>query len=170
MSRIHALLFAGVAVTACDAPTDTLPLTNAITAPGTVVVTVDRATYTWEEAQTQGIRGKIKNTGSSPVYSSIGDAFNSSLEQDPLLIAYGSDGAIERKNGENVWAAVETAVAIEGTRFVLLRPGQEYHFIAHVAGASRPGTYRVSVTYRSRINDEERATIGVDYSAGFDIR
>ena len=82
----------------------------------------------------------------------------------------GSDGAIERKNGQNVWAAVETAVAIEGTRFVLLRPGQEYHFIAHVSGASRPGTYRVSITYRSTINDEERATIGRDYSAGFDIR
>ena len=152
MSRIHALWFAAVAVTACEAPSDTLPLPNAITVAGTVLVTMDKATYTWEEAQTQGIRGKIKNTGSSPVYSSIGDAFNSSLEQDPLLIAQGSDGAIERKNGENVWAAVETAVAIEGTRFVLLRPGQEYRFIAHVAGVRRPGTYRVSITYRSTIN------------------
>jgi hypothetical protein len=65
---------------------------------------------------------------------------------------------------------VETAVAIEGTRFVLLRPGQEYHFIAHVAGTPRSGTYRISVAYRSTMNDEDRATIDAGSSPGFEIR
>jgi hypothetical protein len=65
---------------------------------------------------------------------------------------------------------VETAVAIEGTRFVLLRPGQEYHFIAHVAGTPRLGTYRISVAYRSTMNDEDRATINTGSSPGFEIR
>ena len=169
MSRFHILLFAVAAMAACDSATDTPPLTNEITA-SSVFVTVDKATYTWEEASTQAIRGKIQNVSESPVYSRIGDAFNSSLEQDPLLIAHGSDGSVERRTEQNGWDRVETAVAIEGTRFVLLRPGQEYHFIAPVAGTPRSGTYRISVAYRSTMNDEEPATITIGSSLGFEIR
>ena len=87
-----------------------------------------------------------------------------------MWVAHGSDGAVERRTGENVWVRAETAVAIEGTRLVLLRPGQEYQFIAHVSGTPRPGNYRVGLTYRSTMNDEDRAITGIGYSPGFDIR
>jgi hypothetical protein len=59
---------------------------------------------------------------------------------------------------------------VEGTRFVVLRPGQSYRFIAPVSGTPQTGTFRVAVSFRSTINDEEPATTGTSYSPTFTIR
>jgi hypothetical protein len=169
MSRFVVGFICTVALVACGTSTGTDPLANQFAA-GTVVITVDKATYTWDEASTAGVRGTIQNTSDRTVYSNIGDAFNGSMEQDPVLIAHGSDGTVERQVGADAWVRSETAIAIEGTRFVMLRPGQAYHFIAPLAGTPRTGTHRIAVAYRSTINDEERATVGTGRSASFEIR
>jgi hypothetical protein len=156
-------------VASCSGPVESTEQKSQIVA-GTVVVTVAKSTYTWDEASTDGVRGTLKNTSDATIYSKIGDGFNSAIEQDPLYISQFSDGSVERSVGTNEWVKAETAILIEGTRFIVLRPGQSYEFIAPVSGSRQAGTYRIAVTHRSTINDEERATVHTSYSTSFEIR
>jgi hypothetical protein len=158
-----------VVAMSCSTPVDTTEPNSQIAA-GTVVITLDKSSYTWEEASTDGVRGTLRNTSDATIYSRLGDAFNGAIEQDPLFISHGSDGSVERSAGTNQWLKADMAILIEGTRFIVLRPGQSYQFIAPLSGAARQGTYRIAVTHRSTINDEERAAVNTSYSAIFEIR
>ena len=162
-------LFAAASILACSSSHDPVSVANQLTA-GDVAISVDRTSLTWDEASTDGIRGTVRNTSDHVVYSNVGDAFNAAIEQDPLLIVDYSDGAVERQVSASTWTHVSTAVAIEGTRFVALQPGATYHFIANVTGTPHAGTHRISLSYRSTINDEEHATFATTHSPGFEIR
>jgi hypothetical protein len=158
-----------VVVMSCSTPVDSTEPNSQIAA-GTVVITLDKSTYTWNEASTEGVRGTLRNTSDATVYSKLGDAFNSAIKQDPVFISYGSDGSVERSAGSDQWLKAETAILIEGTKFIMMRPGESYQFIAPLSGTAQSGTYRIAVTHRSTMNDEERAAVKTSYSANFEIR
>lgn len=167
MPRPHwGMLFFASALTACATASD--PLGNP--SPGSLAIEPEKSSYTWSEASADGIRGTIRNTSDRILYSRIGDAFLISVDQDPLLIANLSDGAVERQIGSDTWARVPTASSIEGVRFVVLRPGQTYHFIGQLSGTPQDGMYRVAISYRTSINDEEPSRSFTDHSPAFAVR
>jgi hypothetical protein len=156
------ILSAGLAGCSSTAATDAA-FDNQATA--TVRVTVEKTSYTRDEL-TAGVRGKIINDSDRTVYARLGDAFNSAVEQDPVYIATGSDGALERSGGSN-WTTVETAVLVEGVKVIELRAGREYAFIAPTSTSTQAGTYRISVTYRATAGGD---ATGRASSASFEIK
>ena len=159
-------LFFGSALSACATASDPLGKVG----PGSLAIEPEKSSYTWSEASADGIRGTIRNTSDRILYSKIGDAFLISVDQDPLLIANFSDGAVERQVAADSWARVPTLYSIEGVRFVVLRPGQTYHFLGQVSGTPQVGTYRVAISYRTSINDEQPSASFTDHSATFTVR
>lgn len=123
-------------------------------AAGDVRVAVQKTSFTRDEASVAtgaGIRGTITNTSDRTLFAKLGDAFNSAAEQDPVYIAGGSDGMLERLEGSS-WAGVTTAHLVEGVRVIDLRPGKTYTFVAHASNALSAGTYRVTIAYRASAN------------------
>jgi hypothetical protein len=118
-------------------------------------IQVEKSSYTWTEATTggNGIRGTIRNTSDRDYYAKLGDAFNGSVDQEPLHIANFSDGTVERETAPGTWISVPGAHLIEGVSVVALRGGRTYDLIAHVSGEPRAGTHRIAVTYRTSLDD-----------------
>ena len=139
---------------------------------GAPSIQLDKTSYTAAEASGNGggIRGTIVNNDSRSYYTKLGDAFGGGEEQDQVYIAAFSDGALERETPSASWTVVQGPLLVEGVRFVILRPGRTYRFIANATGDVQPGNYRISVTYRSTIADEEPAVTGKDLSGVFPIR
>ena len=162
------LLLAAISTSCADhAALAPKPLTT-----GALSIQLDQTSYTTSEASGNGggIRGTIRNNDSRPYYTKLGDAFGGGEEQDQLYIAAFSDGALERETPSASWSAVQAPLLIEGVRFVILKPGRTYRFIATATGDVQPGNYRISVSYRSTIADEEPAVTGKDVSSVFLIR
>jgi hypothetical protein len=164
-------LLLAVITTACAdgaAVAPSSPLTT-----GALSIQLDKTSYTPSEASAnggEGIRGTIRNNDSRSYYTRLGDAFAAGEEQEQLYIAGFSDGALERETASASWAAVQAPLLVEGVRFVILKPGRTYRFIANATGDVQPGNYRITVSYRSTIADEEPAVTGKDVSAVFQIR
>lgn len=155
-----------VALAACSGGTIDSPSSPEGIAAGTLRVVAAKATYTRTELK-EGIRGSITNTSDQILYARLGDAFNSAREQDPVYIAIGSDGAIERSEGTN-WRAVEGAILIEGVKEIELRPGKTYTFIAPISENTPAGTYRVNLGFRATSGAEQAS--GRTLSETFEIR
>ncbi|HEY9228288.1 MAG TPA: hypothetical protein VIP11_16650 [Gemmatimonadaceae bacterium] len=135
-------------------------------AAGTLRVTVAKSTYTRDELS-GGISGSITNTSDQVFFARLGDAFNSAREQDPVYIAMGSDGALERADGSS-WRVAETGILVEGVKEVELRPGKTYTFAATLPQNTSAGTYRFNIAYRTTAGAQQPSGRGI--SASFEIR
>lgn len=123
-------------------------------AAGDVRVALQKTSFTRDEASVAtgaGVRGTITNTSDRTLFAKLGDAFNSAAEQDPVYVAVGSDGMLERLEGSS-WVGVTSAHLVEGVRAIELRPGKAYTFVAHASSAITAGTYRVTIAYRASAN------------------
>jgi hypothetical protein len=163
------LLLAAISTSCADhaALAPSPPLTT-----GALSIQLDKMSYAASEASGNGggIGGTIRNNDTRSYYTKLGDAFIAGEEQEQLYIAAFSDGALERETPSASWAMVQGPMLVEGVRFVILRPGRMYRFIATATGDVQPGNYRISVSYRSTIADEEPAVTGKDVSPVFPIR
>jgi hypothetical protein len=157
------------ALGACASATDPATVTRTVIDDSALDITLAKSSYGWEEASHEGVRGTIRNVSESAVYSNVGDAMLIAEEQETLYLA-SADGVVERQASSTSWTRVPGLPMVEGTRFVVLRPGRSYHFIAPVSGTPQTGTFRVGVTFRSTIADEEQARTGTSYSPTFTIR
>jgi hypothetical protein len=133
---------------------------------GPLTITISQPSYTWDEQIGPVVRGTVANATDHTLYAVIGDAFIGGPEQDPVLIAAGGDGTIERSVGAT-WAQVALPIAVEGVREVQLRPGKTYGFL------TQPGTPKVTGTFRIGIGVRESsggAIAARAYSGTFEIR
>ena len=154
------------ALTSCN---DALPLPTSPDLSATLQITTEKSSYTRSEipASSTGIRGTITNAGDRTVFARMGDAFNGAVEQNPVYVANGSDGALEHSEGSN-WVTVEGATLVEGVKEIELRAGKSYSFIAHGSPSAPAGTYRITVSYRTSAGASQPA--GRASSASFEIR
>src|SRR4051794_8204552 len=63
-------------------------------------LTTDKSAYSradLDPGSGQGVRGTLVGSSERSFYSRLGDAFNGAVDQDPLFVAEGSDGALERQ-------------------------------------------------------------------------
>ena len=160
----------GLGAASCANATDPATLTRNEIDGSAYSISVAKGTYDWEEASHEGVRGTIRNVTDRELYSNLGDAMVIGAEQQMLYVANFSDGVVERRTSATSWTRVPSLTMVEGTRFVVLRPGQSYTFIAPVAGTPQSGTFRIGISFRSTINDEEPAETGTSYSPAFTIR
>jgi hypothetical protein len=157
------------ALGACANATDPAAITTSEVDGSSLEITPAKASYGWNEVTQGGVRGTIRNVSDVPLYSNLGDAMSSSEEQEMLYLA-SADGGVERQTSATAWTRVASPPMIEGSRYVLLRPGQTYQFMAPLTGPGEGGTFRVAVSFRSTLNDEEQAAEGTSYSPTFSIR
>jgi hypothetical protein len=115
-----------------------------------------------------GLEATLRNTTSQTFYANVGDAFNSAEEQDPLITTSGSDAVVEGKNSYDVWAPLDQGVMIEGTKYVVIKPGKTYRLTSLINAPSFRGQARIRVRYSTTPNGT--GTIAVDYSNVFEIR
>jgi hypothetical protein len=122
-----------------------LPLSTEIGANGLAVAT-NKTTYSVASLSSgaETIVATLTAAPAKPYYARIGDAFNGAADQNPVFIAEGSDGVVERQSG-NGWVKVSSQVMAEGVREVVLNPGKSYSLIATVATPIQAGTYRLIV-------------------------
>ena len=142
------LTLALAAAAACSSD-ESDPLAADVSLAG-LEVTLPQTTYARSDLDITsgpGVRARIVNGTAQPYYSRLGDAFNGAVEQDPLWVATGSDGALERADGA-AWAAVEGVFLVEGVREVTLRTGKSNELIAHAPPGVAPGRYRIVVALR----------------------
>ena len=164
-----ALTFAlGGALGACASATDPATVTRTEIDDSALDITLAKSSYGWVETSHEGVRGTVRNVSEAVVYSNVGDAMLISEEQETLYLS-SADGVVERQTS-TTWTRVPGLPMVEGTRFVVLRPGRSYHFIAPVSGTPQTGTFRVGVSFRSTIADEEPAQTGTSNSPTFTIR
>ena len=115
-------------------------------------ITAEKSVYTRAEVEIAtgtGIRATLVGSPERPYYARLGDAFNSAIEQNPLYVAEGSDGMLERQVG-GAWVKVEGPILIEGVREVVLQVGKTYTVFAHQPQTAQPGTYRISIAVRDK--------------------
>jgi hypothetical protein len=161
------LTLALAAAAACSSETLQPELDDAAVAA--LEITVPKAAYTHAELDVgsgPGLRARIVNQTGQAYYSRLGDAFNGAVEQDPVWVANGSDGALQRADGAS-WVAVDGVFLIEGIREVRLGAGKSYELIAHTPASAPAGRYRVVVSYRSAPGG---AVTGRAASAAFEVR
>jgi len=111
---------------------------------GDVTLTTSANSYEWDSGT--GIEATITNHGERPYFARLGDGFNGDMEQAVLFAAAGSDGYVERRDGDS-WVPLERLFLIEGVRFVVLKPGSSYTLFAHLTGRKVTGTHRLRVDY-----------------------
>jgi hypothetical protein len=153
----HSIAFLAIAalMAACSGGNGGLEVTPQTTE---LQVSVEKSSYARSDlditAGGTGVRGTIRNVGERVLYSNVGDGFNGSLDQDPVHVSNGSDGALERAEGSQ-WVTVAGAQMIEGTRVVAFRPGRSYTVIAYAGGAVPAGTYRLSIRVRESVDAQQ---------------
>ena len=142
------------------------------TAPDTTSnfdIVLDRREYTQIGVVSLGIQATVTNTSNDrDFYANVGDGFNSALEQPTIFAALGTQAVIERRVSGLKWENANTGQLIEGSRFVVLRPGSTYRLVGSIAPIS-PGTYRIRLDYSAANNDPSSPLLH-DYSAAFVVR
>ncbi|MEN8191613.1 MAG: hypothetical protein ABFS12_02275 [Bacteroidota bacterium] len=94
------------------------------------------------------ISGTVTNTTQDTFYSKLGDAFNSSIDQDVFLIANKTDGFYEFKNSSNNWASVEQGHLIEGSKVIRILPETQYTVQATaIIDSNQTGNFRLRIQY-----------------------
>src|SRR5215208_8002839 len=113
-------------VLACSSSTSEIPLATADAT--TPTVTTDKSVYTRADMDISTGQGVHATLVASPVkayYARLGDAFNSAVDQNPLYVAEGSDGMLERQSGES-WVKIQGSILVEGVREVVIAPNKTY--------------------------------------------
>ena len=140
-------------------------------------IITDTTTYTWQQGESKDfiiIQGTLTNESDSIFYSRLGDGFGPS-EQEQLFIACNSEGYIEKySESDKSWNEKDLCLyLIEGSRFVPVRPSQDYSIFGHLAknrDEIEIGIYRIRIDYYDIENPDSIATPFHDYSNTFDIQ
>lgn len=148
--RYSTFLRSGLAliVLACSSSTSEIPL--AAGDPAAPTITTDKSVYTRADMDIStgtGIHATLVAAREKAYYARLGDAFNSAIDQNPLYVAEGSDGALERQSGDS-WTKVQGGILVEGVREVVVSPTKTYVVLAHASGSIPTGMYRLSITLR----------------------
>lgn len=130
-------------------------------------LTTAKPTYSVAEVApgNAGIRAALAAAPDKPYYSRLGDAFNGAADQNPLYIAEGTDGVIQRQAGGG-WVNVSSGILVEGVREVVLSPGKTYDIVVTLSPPVQTGTYRLQVSAAESAGGERKV---VARSASFQI-
>jgi hypothetical protein len=109
-------------------------------------LTTDKTAYSVGDLTpgNSGVRATLTAAPDKPYYAKLGDAFNGASEQNPLYVAEGSDGVVERQSGDG-WVKAASGVLTEGVREVVLAPGKTYTVLTTFSPPIETGTYRLTV-------------------------
>jgi len=140
-------------------------------------INTDTTTYSWQQGEFKDyiiIQGTTTNESDSIFYSRLGDGFGPS-EQEQLFIACNSEGYIEKFNEfDKSWIEKDLCLyLIEGSRFVPVRPSQDYSIYGHLVknrDENETGIYRIRIDYYDIIKPDSNATPFQDYSNSFEIK
>jgi hypothetical protein len=168
MPRLLLIPLATLAI-ACGTTVD--PPLGLLDGQGTLTIQTEKTSYEWEDLSFggAGIVATVTNTGTSPVYARLGDAFNSAEEQDTLFAVTNSDGRVERQMGDS-WLVMPGGLLVEGFKTVVLKPGTSYTLRAHLEGTRVTGTARIRVTWFASAAEVGQGTAHDDTSNTFVIR
>jgi hypothetical protein len=137
-----------------------------------IEIVTDKSEYSIDSVSSSRfivITGILTNTSTDTLYSELGDGFNASFEQEPLLFAKGNDGIVEYYNKENKWVSIEQARLIEGSKVIRISPKSSYSFQAPAfIGINQTGQYRLIVKYYKSYNEINTDTL-IDKSNTFTI-
>ena len=160
-------LAAAAAIVACAGSATDVPLSNEVNANGLSVVT-EKTSYSVAELSpgNVGVRATLTAARDKAYYSNLGDAFNGAVDQNPLYVAEGSDGILERQSGDS-WVKASSGILVEGVREVVLTPGKSYSLFASVSPPIQAGTYRLTVYVRESPGGERALAVR---SATFEVR
>jgi hypothetical protein len=155
-------------VVACGGQTaEVLPAADI--SPSGLTLTTEKSTYSRADLDPgtgPGVRATLVGSSAKAYYSRLGDAFNGALDQNPLFVAEGSDGAVERQSG-GTWAKVAGVPLVEGVREIVITPAKSYSVIAHASAPIQAGTYRITIKIRDAAGGAVSATIA---SPPFEVR
>jgi hypothetical protein len=132
-------------------------------------LTTDKSVYSradLDPGSGQGVRATLDGSSEKSFYSRLGDAFNGAVDQDPLFVAEGSDGALERQSGGN-WVKAAGVPLVEGVREIVIARGKSYTVIAHLSAPVQAGTYRITIKIRETAGGTASATVA---SQPFEVR
>ena len=160
-------LAAAVMLVACAGSTSESPFATEISAGGLSLAT-DKTTYSVAEVSPggAGIRATLTAALDKPYYAKLGDAFNGAVDQNPLFIAEGADGVVERQSG-NGWVKASGGILVEGVREVVLTPGKTYSVFALLSTPIQTGTYRLTVSASETAGGPKTSVVR---SATFEVR
>lgn len=140
-------------------------------APTNLTILTEMNTYTWDESGYLLIKAKLTNTSTDTFYASLGDRINSSIDQEQLFVAEGSDGYIEKLEPDDSWLQKERGILYEGVRAVAIRPTKEYLVQAFVLWPNRDtGKFRIRIDYYHQIDSTKNKPQLVAYSNTFIIQ
>ena len=168
MRLLHQLrIAAALALVACASTTSDSALSTEISSSGLSLAT-DKATYSVAEVGpgSAGIRATLTAAPDKPYYAKLGDAFNGAIDQNPVYIAEGTDGVVERQSGTG-WVKATGGVLVEGVREVVLSPGKTYSVFALLSTPVQPGTYRLTILVGEVAGGPKTVTVR---SAVFEVR
>jgi len=156
-----------LAIVACGSTTEALQ--TAEFSPAGLTLSIDKSAYSradLDPGSGNGVRATLVGSTEQPYYSRLGDAFNGALDQNPLFVAEGSDGSLERQSGGS-WVKVVGVPLVEGVREVVISTSKSYSLIAHASPPIQAGTYRISLKLRGTAGGPVSATIT---SPPFEVR
>jgi hypothetical protein len=157
-----------LAVLACASGTSEV-LRTAEFSPAGLTLSIDKSAYIradLDPGSGNGVRATLLGSTERSYYSRLGDAFNAALDQNPLFVAEGSDGSLERQSG-NSWIRVAGVPLVEGVRDVVISTSKSYGIIAHASPPIQAGTYRMTIKLRDAVGGPVIATIS---SPPFEVR
>jgi len=94
------------------------------------------------------IKATLLNTSLDTFYTKLGDTFNSSFDQEDLLIAKYTDGYIEKNISNSKWASINLSSLFEGSKIIRILPSKKYNLTASAyLDSSIEGKFRLKVYY-----------------------
>ena len=171
-SRLTILLALAFLMSSCIKPTASVAprLADASDASNILEIMTSKPTYSWDEVgpRGSGITATVVNPDARDYFASVGDGFNSSMDQPTTFIAAGTEATLERRNRDGSWSAIGASPLIEGTRLIAFRGGGRYELRGHLTEPVELGTMRIRLRYHS--STEPDAAPLTDYSAPFTVR
>jgi hypothetical protein len=160
-------LAAAAGLIACASTNSDSPLATEISSTGLSLAT-DKTTYSIADVGpgSAGIRATLTAAPDKPYYAKLGDAFNGAIDQNPIYIAEGTDGVVERQSGDT-WVKATGGILVEGVREVVLSPGKTYSVFALLSTPIQPGTYRLTILVSESAGGPKTLTVR---SATFEVR
>jgi hypothetical protein len=168
MRILNRLRFAAAALlVGCVISKSDAPLSTELSDTGFSLAT-EKTTYSVADLApgAAGIRATLTAARDKPYYARLGDAFNGAADQDPLYLAEGSDGVVERQSGDT-WVKISSGILVEGVREVVLTPGKTYSLFVTFSPPVQTGTYRLTVFVRASSGGDQTLAI---QSATFGVR
>ena len=143
-------------------------------AAGHLSIATHQNAYSWSSADFEASRlleATLTNDSHTMFYAKLGDGFISSLDQEDLFVAQGTDGEVEQEQTDGAWHGTPRALLIEGTRVIVLRPRQSYRLLVPLQQwqGDESGRFRIKVEYFDRIDPSPGVLPMVDYSNVFEI-